>query len=153
MKIKSIKVYDSLDIKLNIWDTAGDERFKIIRRNYFKDAHGVILIYDVTRPESFANLDSYLKDLAANCSKANCAKILIGNKLDNAVYYFEKPVSTLEAQEFASNHGMLFLETSMKSSSSFANEAFDMLIRRILETPGLWRMEGPIVTRFKERLV
>lgn len=68
-------------IKIQIWDTAGEETFKSITRTYYKGADGVLLIYDITRRETFIHVKGWLEDVNENASKKVCI-ILIGNKQD-----------------------------------------------------------------------
>ena len=62
-KIKSLSITPNIGAELTIWDTCGQERFKSLTRQYFKDAHGVILVYDVSDLNSFNNISSWLKEI------------------------------------------------------------------------------------------
>merc|ERR1712110_597027 len=68
-------------VKLQIWDTAGQERFRTITATYYRGTHGVIVVYDVTSGESFANVKRWLHEIDANCDVVN--RILVGNKNDD----------------------------------------------------------------------
>ena len=106
-------------IKLQIWDTAGQESFRSITRSYYRGASGALLVYDVTRRETFEHLASWLDDARDN-SNISISILLIGNKTDLAE---KREVSFEEGQAFAKEHGLLFLETSAKSSDH-VEEAF-----------------------------
>lgn len=69
--------------KLMLWDTAGQERFRTLTSSYYRGAHGVILVYDVSRRESFANIESvWIKDLETYIQLDKVCLMLIGNKVD-----------------------------------------------------------------------
>lgn len=69
-KIRTV-VIDGLRIKLQIWDTAGQERFRTITSTYYRGTHGVIIVYDVTNGESFANVRRWLDEIQNNCDVVN----------------------------------------------------------------------------------
>jgi small GTP-binding protein len=77
---KTIEI-DSKVIKIQIWDTAGQEAFQAITRTYYKGAVGALLVYDITRKDTFTHAAKWLEDVKANSSR-NIVVILIGNKKD-----------------------------------------------------------------------
>ncbi|KAM6450940.1 ras-related protein Rab-18-like isoform 2-T2 [Liasis olivaceus] len=79
-KVKKMVVGD-LPLQLAIWDTAGQERFRTLTPSYYRGAQGVILVYDVTRRETFLGLESWLQELEIY-TKKNVVKMLVGNKID-----------------------------------------------------------------------
>ena len=125
-KIKTFDI-DEKKIKMQIWDTAGQERFKNIIASYYRGAHGILLIYDVTDKDSFKNLSNWLIEIEKNASK-NVLKILIGNKTD----LDDKRVITYnQGKEFADTYGLKFIETSAKKNLN-VNEAFETLGRELM---------------------
>mmetsp|Transcript_4405 Transcript_4405/g.10602 ORF Transcript_4405/g.10602 Transcript_4405/m.10602 type:complete len:211 (+) Transcript_4405:87-719(+) len=110
---------DSKPIKLQIWDTAGQESFRSITRSYYRGAAGALLVYDITRRETFNHLASWLED-ALQHSNANMTIMLIGNKSD---LEHRRAVSYAEGEAFAREHGLIFLETSAKTAHN-VEEAF-----------------------------
>uniref|UniRef100_A0A8C1K3J7 Si:dkey-16l2.16 n=1 Tax=Cyprinus carpio TaxID=7962 RepID=A0A8C1K3J7_CYPCA len=72
-KIRTVEI-DGERVKLQIWDTAGQERFRTITSTYYRNTHGVIIVYDVTNPESFVNVKRWLNEISQNCD--NVCKIL-----------------------------------------------------------------------------
>ena len=125
-KIKTFDI-DEKKIKMQIWDTAGQERFKNIIASYYRGAHGILLIYDVTDKDSFKNLNNWLIEIEKNASK-NVLKVLIGNKSDLE----DKRVITYnQGKEFADNFGLKFIETSAKKNLN-VNEAFETLGRELM---------------------
>ena len=126
-KIKTFDI-DEKKIKMQIWDTAGQERFKNIIASYYRGAHGILLIYDVTDKDSFKNLSNWLIEIEKNASK-NVLKVLIGNKSDLE----DKRVITInQGKEFADTYGLKFLETSAKKNVN-VNEAFETLGRELMQ--------------------
>ena len=127
-KIKTL-IIEEKSVKLQIWDTAGQERFRNIVSSYYKGAHGIMMVYDITDLESFRYLDSWIKEIEKNASK-NVYKILVGNKNDlekNRKVTFEK------GKEFANLHGMKFFETSAKENRN-VEEAFKEMTKDIINS-------------------
>lgn len=110
---------DTKQIKLQIWDTAGQESFRSITRSYYRGAAGALLVYDITRRETFNHLTRWLEEARQN-SNANMAIMLIGNKSD---LDHRRAVSTKEGEQFAKENGLIFLETSAKTAAN-VEEAF-----------------------------
>lgn len=107
------------DIKLQIWDTAGQESFRSITRSYYRGAAGALLVYDITRKDSFLHLAKWLDEARQN-GNPGMVVMLVANKTD---LEGRRMVSTEEGQRFAQEHGLLFLETSAKSAVN-VEEAF-----------------------------
>nr|AFY09909.1 small GTP-binding protein Rab1b [Babesia sp. BQ1/Lintan] len=123
-KIKTVKI-DNATIKLQIWDTAGQERFRTITSTYYRGAHGIITVYDVTSRVSFESVKkTWLTDIE-KYSNANITKILIGNKID---LEDQRAVTTDEAREFATQHNMDYIEASAKTAQN-VEKAFESIAR------------------------
>ena len=125
-KIKTFEI-DSKKIKMQIWDTAGQERFKNIISSYYRGAHGILLLYDVTDKESFKNLSNWLIEIEKNASK-NILRILIGNKCD---LEDKRVITHAQGKEFADTYGLKFIETSAKKNLN-VSEAFETLGRELM---------------------
>ena len=118
--------YENKIIKVNIWDTAGQERFTSMITTYYKGAKGALLVYDITRKNTFDNIDNWLRELISiNTNKISVS--LIGNKNDLSLL---RQVSKDKAQEKAKKYGMKFYETSALDSSNI-KLAFEDLIKDI----------------------
>jgi Ras-related protein Rab-2A len=117
---------DSKQVKLQIWDTAGQEAFRSITRSYYRGAAGALLVYDITRRETFNHLTSWLED-ARQHANPNMTIMLIGNKSDLS---HKRAVSTEEGEQFAKEHGLIFLETSARTALN-VEEAFINTAREI----------------------
>ncbi|XP_019169013.1 PREDICTED: ras-related protein RABD1-like [Ipomoea nil] len=110
-KIRTVEL-EGKTIKLQIWDTAGQERFRTITSSYYRGAHGIIVVYDVTEKESFNNVKQWLNEIDRYANESVC-KLLVGNKCDLVE---NKVVDTETAKAFADELGIPFLETSAKDS-------------------------------------
>lgn len=124
-KIRTVDVNGSR-VKLQIWDTAGQERFRTITSTYYRGTHGVIVVYDVTNGESFANVKRWLHEIEQNCDVVN--KVLVGNKNDEPE---RKVVLTEDAKRFASTMQIELFETSAKDNLN-VEEMFLSITREVL---------------------
>ncbi|KAL9646025.1 hypothetical protein ABK040_015791 [Willaertia magna] len=124
---RSLEV-NSKKVKVTIFDTAGQERFRSITRNYYRGVDGALIVYDVTNGDSFAHIRGWLRDLNNYTDKEIC-KILIGNKSDQKEL---RKVSYDEGKQLAEDFGMLFIETSASEGNN-VDEAFKSLIKSIIE--------------------
>ncbi|KAL0344058.1 UNVERIFIED_CONTAM: Ras-related protein RABB1c [Sesamum angustifolium] len=119
---------DGRPIKLQIWDTAGQESFRSITRSYYRGAAGALLVYDITRRETFNHLASWLED-ARQHANPNMTILLVGNKSDLA---HRRAVSKEEGEQFAKENGLLFLEASARTGQN-VEEAFTKTAAKILQ--------------------
>ncbi|XP_062500961.1 uncharacterized protein LOC134178168 [Corticium candelabrum] len=128
-KTKTI-VVDRRHVKLQIWDTAGHERFRTITNAFYRGAMGVLLVYDITCQKSFSNITQWMKNIAEQCAGGDePALLMVGNKSDledNRVVQFE------QGQELATRYGVKFLETSAQSGKN-VEEAFLYLAEEMLK--------------------
>ena len=120
-------------IKMTIWDTAGQERFRTLTSSYYRGAQGIILVYDVTRKDTFDNLDQWLREMEVYCpgGGGEVVKLLVGNKVDKPAV-----VSREEAEDWARARGMIFLEASAKTDVGI-QQAFEEVLEKILDNPVL----------------
>jgi Ras-related protein Rab-35 len=126
-KIRTIDV-NGERVKLQIWDTAGQERFRTITSTYYRGTHGVLVVYDVTSGESFANVQRWLHEIDQNCDVVN--RILVGNKDDDPD---RKVVLTVDAQRFAERMQIQLFETSAKENKN-VEEMFRAITKLALDT-------------------
>ena len=116
------------NVKIQIWDTAGQEAFQAITRTYYKGALGALLVYDITRHETFEHINRWLNEVKENGSK-DIYCILIGNKKD---LEDQRQVKYEEGKELADKNNLLFLETSAKTAEN-VNECFILTSEKILD--------------------
>ena len=114
---------DKKVIKINIWDTAGQERFTSITSAYYKGAKGALIVYDITRQDTFDNIDKWLRELRLKIN-ADIKVFIIGNKSDLSLL---RQVDYEEAKRKAEKLKVKLYETSALDSKNI-NEAFKTLI-------------------------
>ena len=112
------------DIAVKIWDTAGQERFKTITYSFYKQAHGVIVTFDVTNQLSFTNVKTWLESIYQHADPS-ITKVLVGNKID---LEDDRKVTTEEAMNLAEQHKMRYFETSAR-----LNKNIDELMMHLME--------------------
>jgi len=110
-KIRTVTL-DGKTIKLQIWDTAGQERFRTITSSYYRGAHGIIVVYDVTDRNSFNDVQKWMQEIE-KFAGTNVVKLLIGNKCDVTD---GRQVPPEEGEALAKKLGTNFIETSAKTS-------------------------------------
>ena len=137
----NVKV-DHQNINLSLWDTAGQERFKNVANTYYKGAHSVLLVYDITNPNSFKNLETWINEVD---KYADCLleRLLIGNKCD---LEDQRKVSQSQAKEFAKKIGVNFLETSAKDTINI-DAAFQCLVKESIEAVNKKKASGGVMDR------
>ncbi|KAM7513835.1 hypothetical protein LguiA_003418 [Lonicera macranthoides] len=139
-------------LKLAIWDTAGQERFRTLTSSYYRGAQGIIMVYDVTRRETFTNLSEiWAREIDLYSTNQDCVKMLVGNKVDKES---ERVVMRKEGVDFAREYGCLFIECSAKTRTN-VQQCFEELVLKILDTASLLAEGSSIIKRniFKERLL
>ncbi|CAL9099754.1 unnamed protein product [Musa hybrid cultivar] len=117
---------DGKEVKAQIWDTAGQERFKAVTSAYYRGAVGALLVYDVSRHQTFDSVGRWLQELHMH-SDMNVVTILVGNKTD---LKDTREVSTAEGKTLAEAQGLFFMETSALDSSNVA-AAFQTVVEEI----------------------
>uniref|UniRef100_A0A3Q7IQ64 Uncharacterized protein n=1 Tax=Solanum lycopersicum TaxID=4081 RepID=A0A3Q7IQ64_SOLLC len=138
-KIRMLTV-GSKRLKLTIWDTAGQERFGALTSSYYRGAHGIILVYDVTRRETFTNLsETWAKDIKSYSTNPECIKMLVGNKVDRDS---ERAVTREEGLAFAKEHNCLFLECSARTREN-VQLCFKDLTLKVITING--KFPGPLL--------
>ncbi|KXZ52310.1 RABC2 protein [Gonium pectorale] len=131
--VKRLFVYDKR-IKLTVWDTAGQEKFRTLTSTFYRGAKGIILVYDVSRPDTLRHLEEqWMRELELYGTETDAVRMVVANKVDVGD---ARRVSWQEGSDFARKHGCLFVETSAKANVAVAT-AFEELVLKILETPSL----------------
>ena len=127
---KIIQIKEGGYIKAQIWDTAGEEKYKSITYHHYKKSVGGLIVYDITKRSTFENVKNWYNDLIYKAEKG-CIIALIGNKLDLVEKNGKKrEVSKEEAQSYAEDNHMLFYETSAYNGNNI-NDIFEELMQTI----------------------
>ena len=121
-------IHENHKIKAQIWDTAGQEKYKAITGAYYKGSKGALVIYDITRKETFANIEKWVNDLKT-AGDPKITIIIIGNKSDLAD---KRQIAKEEGEEKAKSFGCAFLETSAFNGENI-DKAFDIMVKEIYE--------------------
>ena len=123
-----VEEYNNTKIKVQIWDTAGQERYKSITKTYYKGAKGALIVYDITKKDSFKNIDKWIQDLR-EFGEDDAAILIVGNKSDLEE---SREVTTDEVKKKAEVYKMAYCETSALKSKNI-NYAFQTLIKLVAE--------------------
>ena len=138
---------------INLWDTAGQERFRSITSGYFKESHGLILLYDITNRTSFDNLEKWMDAVndtlgysSNNDTHKKYSVIVLGNKAD---LEDKRKVTYDEADEKCKQYNVYFAgECSVQEMSlDELNELFNKLIKEIYKDVGIIQNKTPIVKK------
>ena len=126
-RLKTMTLENNKNIKLQIWDTAGQDRFRALTKNYYKGANGIILIYDISTTQTFENVKVWINQIKEEAN-ANVIIYLVGNKID--LPKDKRTVSEEEGQKLADEYKFLFKEASAKEGTN-VNEIFQELVEKI----------------------
>lgn len=124
-KAKKIKI-DDVELKLTLWDTAGQEKYRALATSFYKNAMGIMVVFDLTNKISFENVRNWMRQIKKNADE-NVCKILIGNKLDAQ---YERVVNLNEIEDLARELGVQYFEVSAKTGQNVTT-AFMQLSRDI----------------------
>ncbi|EGR32473.1 Ras family protein, putative, partial [Ichthyophthirius multifiliis] len=129
-KIKTIQL-NGKNIKLQIWDTAGQDRFKTITCSYYRGAHGIAVVFDITDKQSFENVKGWMVEIE-KYAQENVCRILVGNKTDMNE---NRQVQYQEGQELAQMYNLNYIEVSAKSGEN-VDQVFTQMAKQIMEKQG-----------------
>ena len=127
-KLKYVQLDSGQVIKVQLWDTAGQDRYRTIAKNYYKGSHGILLLYDVTKTSSFENIREWIKDIREEVYE-KAIIFLIGNKIDKKD---QIKIKTEDAEKLAEEFNIPFFEASAKSGEN-VDEIFKALYKKISE--------------------
>ena len=126
-KLKNITLENGKTVKLQIWDTLGQDRFRSITKNYYKGAHGIILIYDITERKTFESVSNWVKTIRDEADE-KVVIVLAANKSD---FEEKRQVSKEEGEKLAQDLNLTFFECSAKDNKNI-NETFDDLVAKLI---------------------
>ncbi|KAL5703933.1 Ras-related protein RABA5a [Ranunculus cassubicifolius] len=145
---------DGKEVKAQIWDTAGQERFRAVTSAYYRGAVGALVVYDISRHQTFESIGRWLNELQTH-SDMNVITILIGNKSD---LKDAREVTTDQGKALAEAQGLFFMETSALDSSNVVaafetvvKEIYNILSRKVIMSQEIkkdvgWMSDGKTVT-------
>ena len=122
---------DDKNVNIKIWDTAGQERFKALTKGFFRQAQGVIVVYDVTNSESFDNLRVWIqsiKDHIGNDFLERIPIVIIGNKIDSD----EREIKTEDAESFCKQQNFPYFETSAKTGENI-DSTIRFVVKKVID--------------------
>ncbi len=126
-KTKQIDYADRL-VKMQIWDTAGHEKFRTITTSYYKSAHAIIILYDITQKTSFDHIKNWITEID-KFGKQGVLKVIVGNKLD---LENNRKIKKEDAENLAAKYGVKLWEISAKDNTNI-EEMFTDTIKTLLE--------------------
>ena len=124
-KFKTVTLKSGKQVRVQLWDTAGQERFRTIAKSYYKGAHGIILMYDVTHQKSFDSMKKWLIQIKEEASSKVCI-ILVANKIDSE----ERVISKEDGEALAKGYNLNIFESSAKENIN-VSEAFQDVVEGV----------------------
>lgn len=134
-------VIDSTLIKLQIWDTAGQEIFRSVTQTYYRSANGAIVVFDITNEDSFNHLSEWIKDFIDNTGVNNI--IIVGNKSD---LNNERKVQNEAGKDYAKTQDLQYFETSAKNGDNIES-AFEFIAKMIYKKQKRENTAVPIIIK------
>lgn len=138
-------------MKLQIWDTAGQESFRSITRSYYRGSICGLVVFDITNNDSFKHASGWIRDVKIN--NPSITLMLIGNKSDLA---HRRAVTYEDAEKFAKENDMVYIETSAKTGQNVRNafinsipQIYKMIEEGKLENVGIVKVTGPKILEKK----
>ena len=125
-RLKTINLQNDKKVKAQIWDTAGQDRFRAITKNYYRGANGILLIFDLTDHSSFEHVRNWIEQIKEEAPE-NIIIYLVGNKTDNIN---NRVITNEEGKKLADEYGLKYFETSAKTNENVDN-TFLSLIKEI----------------------
>ena len=123
---KNYQLYESVDIKLALFDVAGQKYFRKVRKQYYRGSQAIIFVYDVTRPETLEGVKKWYDDASQELGDLKELKcLMVGNKID-----LKREIEMMEAKQIADNFGMPYLETSAKDGTN-VDKAFGRIATKL----------------------
>ena len=136
-RLKTMILGEQKIVKVQLWDTAGQDKFRAITRNYYKGANGIILIYDVTNINTYENIKKWLNEIKEEISD-KVSIILIGNKIDNEN---QRKITKEQGEKLANEVNIPFFETSAKTGVGI-NESVFFLVKLIADNDPEFKNRG-----------
>jgi len=145
-RIKTVDVGNGTKVTLQIWDTAGQERFRNMTSSYYRDAEGIIIVFDLGDLQSFEHLEQWMREID-NIAPKDVVKLVVGNKAD--LLGDDRQVSTEQLQRFAEQYELHYVEVSAKTRSGVESAFIEMAKRLYAQFA---KREKPIENKVKLQL-
>ena len=145
-KLKEVKLKDGKTVKVQIWDTAGQDRFRAITKNYYKGAQGITLIYDITNQITFENVRKWIDQIKEEVSE-KVPIILVGNKIDIVE---RRVIKKEDGESMAKEYGLLFSECSAKTGENI-DSTFNQLVEKTVENYSKVKAKGETLNNKKNK--
>ena len=145
-KYKDINLENGKSIRLQIWDTAGQDRFRSLTKNLYKGASGIILIYDISQRKTFDNVKGWIESIKEEVS-SKVLIVLVGNKIDKIE---EREVKKVEGEDLAEELKLPFYECSALTGENI-NNVFLGLARKLVETKEKVENRGEKLTKVPDK--
>ena len=136
---KKISFNQDISIEMSIWDTCGEEKFRAITRQYYRESNGILLVFDLNRNKTFLNLTKWMKEIKEVAPK-DVLIALVGNKVD-----LKREVNKNDVENFAEENNLIYYEISAKDGIN-VDFAFEKLAKVIIE-----KMKDENENRLKEK--
>ena len=127
LKTTSIQI-DGKSIKIQLWDTAGQEKYRAMTKNLYLKSQGIIILFDITNETSFINLKNWMSQIKESCGE-DIPILLVGNKID---LEDNRVINKERAMEYANNENIEYIEVSSKTGENI-NKALTSLLQKILK--------------------
>jgi small GTP-binding protein len=127
-RLKIVNISPQTNVRLQLWDSAGQDRFKAITKNYYKGAHGIVLVYDITSEQSFLNIKNWISQIREYTDGVKI--VLVGNKIDIPQI---RTVNYDQGVRLAKEYRIKFYECSAKNNIG-VNDVFSQLVEEIYES-------------------
>ena len=127
LKTTSIQI-DGKSIKIQLWDTAGQEKYRAMIKNLYLKSQGIIILFDITNETSFINLKNWMSQIKESCGE-DIPILLVGNKID---LEDNRVINKERAMEYANNENIEYIEVSSKTGENI-NKALTSLLQKILK--------------------
>ncbi|KAJ5070606.1 ras and ef-hand domain-containing protein [Anaeramoeba ignava] len=146
-RFATLKINDE-EVKLQIWDTAGQERFRTITGTYYRNADGIMIVYDITKKDSFSQVKHWFQEIKTNAPE-NVVNLLVGNKAD---LENQRDVTEESGKKLAKHFKCSFFEVSAKTGNN-VSEAFHLLAEQTLAANGNFstKKKSPTVNFAKKK--
>ena len=115
-------------VRIKIWDSAGQERFRSLTQSFFRNANGIIIVYDISNIESFENLKYWIQSINTQLGQNEIKTIVIGNKVD-----LTREVKKEDAENFCKEKGFKYFEVSAKNGNGI-KEAINYLVELVIKS-------------------